>query len=136
MRSTEKPAVWYVSLPSKGIQMKRKHGARGRLIRGRSSVHTRLSGGGSGADFRADFASRPSRCNGTETADGLGEQSCGDVHDDVSRNSPFQHNIGVGHEKGFLSLLDASCDILVFTDRRLCSQRQRASPYEDNHNLQ
>ena len=28
MRSTEKPAVWYVSLPSKGIQMKCKHGAK------------------------------------------------------------------------------------------------------------
>ena len=28
MRSTEKPAVWYVSLQSKGIQMKRKDGAK------------------------------------------------------------------------------------------------------------
>jgi hypothetical protein len=82
MRSTENPAVWYVSLPSKGIQMKRKHGAKRSPHTGRSSVHTRLSGGGSGADFRADLAGRRSRCNATETADGRGEQSCGDVHDD------------------------------------------------------
>jgi hypothetical protein len=67
---------------------------RGRLIRGRSSVHTRLSGGGLGADLRVDFASRPSRCNATETADGQDEQRCGDVHDDGQPKLTFstQHS--------------------------------------------